>query len=83
MQLINNEAEYKEWMIDEYLHIKDDLYCIFNAEELEEELARHMPREFPCIATIVTGEDSLRLQKAHFIYRSEVEQWASVLKIKI
>lgn len=79
MKIINNEFEYKNWMIKEFLHIEDDLYCILSPEELEAELLNQMPEQFPCIALLVAAENHNEMATIRFLYRDQIEEWAAAM----
>lgn len=81
MKKICNVSDYRNWMLDDYLHISDDIYCILSADELEEELLHHMPEQFPCLAILWPDDDCPRLTKTSFLYPAQVEKWATLLEI--
>jgi hypothetical protein len=46
MKLLSNESEYREWMINDYLQLGDELSFMFEPHEREKELLIQMPKEF-------------------------------------
>jgi hypothetical protein len=81
MKLLNNEYEYREWVVKGYLHLDEEFPSVFEPDELEREILRQAPKEFPCLAQIVEGEGAYSLQTVQFIYRSQIEEWAKLFGI--
>jgi len=81
MRLLNNEFEYREWMVKGYLKFDEEFPSVFGSDELEREILRQTPKEFPCLAQLVEGENGYSLQSVQFIYRSQIEEWAKLFGI--
>lgn len=81
MKLLNNEFEYREWMHKGYLHLDEEFPSVFGPDELEREILRQAPKEFPCLVQLVGGESAYSLQSVQFIYRSQIEEWAKLFGI--
>ncbi|WP_314722362.1 hypothetical protein [Rahnella variigena] len=81
MKLLNNEFEYREWMHKVYLHLDEEFPSVFGPDELEREILRQAPKEFPCLVQLVGGESAYSLQSVQFIYRSQIEEWAKLFGI--
>ena len=83
MKLLNNEFEYREWMHKGYLHLDEEFPSLFDAneDELEREMLRRAPKEFPCLAQVVEGEGLYSPPSIQFIYRSQIEEWAKLFGI--
>lgn len=81
MKLLNNEFEYREWMVKDYLHLDEEFPSVFEPDELERELLNLMPKEFPCLVDLLPGPNNFVQESITFIYRSEVEEWAKLLGI--
>mgnify|MGYP003612456504 FL=1 len=81
MKLLNNESEYREWMTKDYLYIDDGFPQMLEAGEIENELVRHMPVNYPCIVLEIKGMRLYDTDIIEFIYRSQVEEWAKLLAI--
>lgn len=82
MKLITNVSDCRQWMIEDFLHIGDDPYCIFSPDELEEELLLQMPKKYPCIAMVVDGNNHWEEKKAIFLYQEQIEEWATLFGMK-
>ena len=65
MKLLNNEFEYREWIVKGYLHLDEEFPSVFEPDELEREILRQAPKEFPCLAQIVEGEGGYSLQSVN------------------
>jgi len=81
MKLLSNEFEYREWIVKDYLHFDEEFPSIFEPDELEREILRLAPKEFPCLAQLVENESDYPIQSVQFIYRSQVESWAKLFDI--
>lgn len=81
MKLLTNEFEYREWMLNGYLHLDEEFPSLFDADELEREMLRRAPKEFPCLAQVVEGEGLYSPPSIQFIYRSQIEEWAKLFGI--
>ena len=81
MKLLSNKFEYRKWMLEGYLHLNEEFPSVFNEDELEREILRQAPNEYPCLVRIVGGEGAYSLQYVQFIYRSQIEEWAKLFGI--
>lgn len=81
MKLLSNQAEYREWMVGDYLQLNGKFSSVFSHDELEILLINQMSREFPCLINLVKGPNIYEPESITFIYRSEVEEWAKLFGI--
>ncbi|POZ13689.1 hypothetical protein C3Z09_21950 [Lelliottia aquatilis] len=76
MKILKNEFEYRNWMAKNYLCIEDTVTYILSPDEVEEELLRQMPEQFPCILLIVAAKNPSEYSAIYFLYRSQIQEWA-------
>lgn len=83
MHLINNALEYRSWMIKEFFGIEDEasVFSYLSPEELESELFRQRPVQFPCIAFIAQRSEVEDLAILQFFYRDQIIEWATAMNL--
>ncbi|MBU9809598.1 hypothetical protein J1785_07530 [Rahnella sp. SL6] len=81
MKLLKNVYEYRDWMIKDFLHLDDTFPSVFEPDEIEIDILRQAPKEFPCLVQLVEDESGNYPQFFQFIYRSQVEEWARLFGI--
>lgn len=81
MKMLHNEFEYRKWMVKDYLHLGGEFPSFFEPDELERELLKQMPKEFPCLARLERGANNHGPDAVKFLYRAEILEWAKLLGI--
>lgn len=80
MKILNNEKEYKRWMLEEYIPVMAEMV---EPEVVEAELQLLMPGEFPCIAHILKSPFLQDTTALEFITRNQVREWAKFLDMTL
>lgn len=81
MKLLKNEAEYRDLMEKEYLHLYDQYPSLLDPDEQERVFREQMPKEFPCLVNLYTGYKLFESPDISFIYASQVAQWSKLFTI--
>lgn len=63
-------------MEKDYFHLEEGYPSVLEPDELERELLRQMPDQFPCIVLVVKGQRPVEPEGLQFIYSAQVQEWA-------
>ncbi|TPG64053.1 hypothetical protein [Ewingella americana] len=72
MKLLKNELEYRTWMSEDFLRTQN-----LSPDQQERELLQHMPKKFPCIASIVKDHGDGQSETVRFLSPEQIAQWSS------
>ncbi|MGC6387714.1 hypothetical protein ACMV8I_08595 [Ewingella sp. S1.OA.A_B6] len=72
MKLLKTPMQYRTWMLEDFLNTET-----LSPDQQEQELLRQMPEKFPCIASIVKGQDGQQSETVEFLSPEQIAQWSS------
>lgn len=76
MKIIHNEMEYRKMYLDDFRQLSDIDWVTFNPQDIEEEMMEECPLSYPCVAFIISNENSnpLDTKCLYFIYPEQLVQ---------
>lgn len=76
MKFLKNEFEFRQWIAKNYFPADEGYPSVLSPDELEIEILKNMPKNFPCLARVVNGINPNEQEVIEYFYRSDVEEFA-------
>ncbi|RJT37411.1 hypothetical protein [Rahnella woolbedingensis] len=81
MKLLKDEEAFRTWMTEDYFNCQSDLPPTFEAGELEGEVIRQMPDNYPCLVFVLEEAVNTEPQALRFVTCEQVREWAKIMGI--
>lgn len=78
MKYINNEFEYRNWILEEIFQVSavGEGVSEFVEQEIDDFIFDARPVGYPCVAVMIQTQGQSNVCEPHFIYKEQVFEWA-------
>jgi hypothetical protein len=81
MKLLKDEEAFRTWMTQDYFNCHGDIPPAFEAGELEGEIIRQMPENYPCLVFVLEDVINKEPEVLRFVTDEQVREWAKIMGI--
>lgn len=81
MKLLKDEKAFRTWMTEDYFNCHDGVPPAFEEGELEAEVIRQMPENYPCLVFVLDDVVNKEPEVLRFVTCEQVTEWAKMMGI--